>query len=62
MLQVICGRDGHDPGGPPVPWRQAGPVELTGPHAAYWPGFPPWSPEESRPDRGADRGSETSSA
>jgi Asp-tRNA(Asn)/Glu-tRNA(Gln) amidotransferase A subunit family amidase len=25
MLQVMCGRDGHDPEGPPVPWRQAEP-------------------------------------
>lgn len=41
MLQVICGRHGHGPAVPPVPWRQAGPTELAGPHAAYWPGFPP---------------------
>jgi hypothetical protein len=30
MLQAISGPDGHDPEVPPVPWRQAGPVELTG--------------------------------
>jgi amidase len=49
MLQVISGPDGHDPEVPPVPWRQAGPVELTGLQAAYWPGFLPWSPEGSGP-------------
>jgi Asp-tRNA(Asn)/Glu-tRNA(Gln) amidotransferase A subunit family amidase len=41
MLQVISGPDGQDPEVPPVPWRQARPMKLTGLQAAYSPGFPP---------------------
>jgi Asp-tRNA(Asn)/Glu-tRNA(Gln) amidotransferase A subunit family amidase len=41
MLQVVSGPGSHDPEVPPVPWRQARPITLTGLQAACSLGFPP---------------------
>jgi amidase len=40
-MQLISGPDGRDPEVPPLPWRDAGPVQLAGLRVAYAPGFPP---------------------
>jgi len=51
-LEVISGPDGRDPEVPPVPWRPAGPADLTGLRVAYSPGYPPLVAAEIR--AGAD--------